>query len=90
VLAGAVGGTPLDMVYFLQADTSGIPGAMSQSRWTLWNICGVSANGLNTNCGPVKPAYPFDPQSNFAGTKNVPSQFIGSVQTSHGNLSVIC
>jgi hypothetical protein len=65
-------------VYFLQADTGNIPGAPTTSRWTFWNLCGVT-NGKN-DCGKSHPDFPFDPPShrNFDTTDNVPQQFIGT------------
>ncbi|KAJ5266756.1 Actin cortical patch SUR7/pH-response regulator PalI [Penicillium angulare] len=78
LLGGTRNTTPLNQIYFLQADTSNIPGAPSLSRWTFWNVCGV-INGKN-DCGSSHPDYPFDPPSsrNFGTTSNVPSQFIGT------------
>lgn len=77
LLAGAVNGNPVNQFYFLQADTSAISGAPSLSRWTLWNVCSVDANGRNV-CPGANPAYPFDPQSNLGTTNNLPADFIGS------------
>ena len=78
LIAGGVNHNPTDLIYFLQADTSKIPGAPAISRWTFWNVCSVSANGRNA-CGEVHPAFPLDPPSgrNFGTTKGVPTQFIG-------------
>lgn len=77
LLGGARNSTPLNLVYFLEADTSNIPGAPSTSRWTFWNICGVT-NGKN-NCGSTHVDFPLDPPShrNFDTTDNVPHEFIG-------------
>lgn len=79
LLAGTRNTTPLNQVYFLQADTGNIPGAPSLSRWTFWNLCGVTDSGKN-DCGSSHPDFPFDPPShrNFDTTENVPSQFIGT------------
>jgi len=77
LLAGAVDGFPVNQVYFIEVETSGIPGAKPISRWTPWNICGNS-NGYNSNCGKIDAAFPFDPQSNWASQKNVPKAFIGT------------
>lgn len=76
-LGGVSNHVPLNNIYFLQADTSSIPGAPSTSRWTFWNICSVS-NG-KSQCGSVHPDFPFDPPSsrNFGTTTNVPGAFIG-------------
>ncbi|MCJ1291078.1 hypothetical protein MMC34_002621 [Xylographa carneopallida] len=78
LLAGAVDSNPVNTIYFLQADTSGISGAPAQSRWTLWNVCSVGANGAEV-CPKVSAAYPFDPQNNFGTTKGVPAAFQGQV-----------
>ncbi|MCJ1422052.1 hypothetical protein MMC32_008421 [Xylographa parallela] len=77
LLAGAVNSNPVNTIYFLQADTSGISGAPAQSRWTLWNVCSVDANGVDV-CPKVSAAYPFDPQNNFGTTKGVPAAFQGT------------
>ncbi|KAJ5693060.1 Actin cortical patch SUR7/pH-response regulator PalI [Penicillium macrosclerotiorum] len=78
LLGGARNSNPLNQIYFLQADTSNIPGAPSTSRWTFWNLCSVT-NGKN-DCGSSHPDFPFDPPSsrNFGTTENVPSEFIGT------------
>jgi len=76
LLAGAVNGSPLSSVYFLQADTNGIansPGGLT--RWTFWNAYSVDMNG-NTISGDVHPAFPLDPPSNFGTTNNIPAGFI--------------
>ncbi|MCJ1319056.1 hypothetical protein MMC15_004389 [Xylographa vitiligo] len=78
LLAGAVNSNPVNTIYFLQADTSGISGAPAQSRWTLWNVCSVGADGADV-CPKVSAAYPFDPQNNFGTTKGVPAAFQGRV-----------
>ena len=49
--------------------------SLGYGQWTLWSICGATANGENVNCGPMKPAYPFDPARNF-GSANVPQTFV--------------
>ncbi|KAI5812886.1 SUR7/PalI family-domain-containing protein [Pyronema omphalodes] len=78
LLAGSKHHTPLDQIFLLQADTSGIPGApQGVARWTLYNVCN-SHNGRNTDCGGTQAAYPFDPVRNFGTTENVPRAFIDS------------
>jgi hypothetical protein len=79
LLAGSRNTTPLNQVYFIQADTGNIPGAPALSRWTFWNLCGVTAGGRN-DCGKSHPDFPFDPPShrNFDTTENVPDQFINT------------
>lgn len=82
LLAGAINGSPVNKWYFLEADTSSIPGAPALSRWTFWNICdGSTGTDVCTGTlGDVKPARPFDPPSgrNFGTTTNVPQDFIGT------------
>lgn len=80
LLGGARNSNPLNQIYFLQADTSNIPGAPTTSRWTFWNVCSVTDNGRN-DCGSSHPDFPFDPPraNNFNTTENVPHQFIGYV-----------
>lgn len=77
ILSGAVTSSPEDLIYFLQADTSGIPGAPSSSRWTYWSVCGVDDNGHNANCGAKVPALPFAPANrrNFGTQVGVPIEF---------------
>ncbi|KAI9819150.1 MAG: hypothetical protein M1827_007306 [Pycnora praestabilis] len=77
ILAGGHESNPLNQIYFLQADTTGVAGAMPTSRWTLYNICGVM-NGRNANCGKAKAAYPFDPAyDNFHTTTGLEA-FVGT------------
>ncbi|KUL86536.1 hypothetical protein ZTR_04246 [Talaromyces verruculosus] len=77
-LGGVNNHTPLNNIYFLQVDTSSIPGAPSTSRWTFWNICAVSDG--KSQCGSSYPDFPFDPPSsrNFNTTTNIPGAFIGT------------
>ncbi|MCJ1245661.1 hypothetical protein MMC30_002865 [Trapelia coarctata] len=77
LLAGAINSNPVNQIYFLQADTSGIQGAPAVSRWTFWNTCSVDANGRDA-CGAAYPDYPFDPQNNFGSQRGVPDSFIGT------------
>ncbi|RAK77178.1 SUR7/PalI family protein [Aspergillus fijiensis CBS 313.89] len=78
LLGGATNTRPLNEIYFLQVDTSNIPGAPSLSRWTFWQLCAV-VNG-KSQCGSSHPDYPFDPPSsrNFDTTTNIPAAFIGT------------
>jgi hypothetical protein len=78
LLGGARNSTPLNQVYFLQADTGNIPGAPTTARWTFWNVCNVTSSGRN-DCGSSHPDFPFDPPSrrNFGTEENVPKEFIG-------------
>lgn len=81
VLSGAHIGSPINQVFFLQADTSGISNGNSNyqnpARWTYFSVCGVQ-NGLNANCGHTTAALPFAPAQNFGTTTGLPSQFVGS------------
>lgn len=79
ILTGAVNKFPLNLFYFLEASTSGIPDARDPSRWTFFAICGSDpSTGHNDNCGNVVPALPFDPPRNFGTQQNIPEQFIGT------------
>lgn len=75
-LAGVRDSNPLNIIYFLQADTGSIPGAPPASRWTFFNLCSVMDN--KSICGKNVPDFPFDPASprNFGTTQNVPYQFV--------------
>lgn len=55
ILAGVTDSTPLNKIYFLQADTSGITGARNTSRWLYFYVC----NERNQNCWGAWPAPPF-------------------------------
>lgn len=78
LLGGVTNTTPLNEIYFLQADTSNIPGAPALSRWTFWNICSVGSNGRSV-CNFTHVDFPLDPPSgwNFGTDTNVPPAFIG-------------
>lgn len=77
LLGGATNTRPLNEIYFLEADTSRIPGAPATSRWTFWNLCSVR-NG-KSQCGSTHPCFPFDPPNsrNFGTDRNIPPQFLG-------------
>ncbi|KAL2801250.1 SUR7/PalI family-domain-containing protein [Aspergillus keveii] len=77
-LGGVRNTNPLNQIYFLQVDTSNIPGAPALSRWTWWNLCAVE-NG-DSQCGSSHPDYPFDPPSHrtFNTEENIPEAFIGT------------
>ena len=74
VIGGAVDNNPTNQFYFLQVDTSRIPGAAATTRWTFWNACGVT-DGRNL-CPNVHPAYAFDPRRNFGTTTGVPQTLL--------------
>ncbi|KAK9313513.1 SUR7/PalI family-domain-containing protein [Lipomyces starkeyi] len=80
ILAGIKDSSPLNRIFYFEADTSGIGNAPPTSRWTLWNVCGVS-NGLNSDCRSNKPAYAFQPDVNFGSTSGVPSTILNNHST---------
>lgn len=73
VLSGVTATTPLNKTYFLQADTSSIPGARAISQWTYFYVCGEG----NTNCGAPVPALPFG-YAWVGSTAGVPADLLGS------------
>ncbi|KAI5294536.1 hypothetical protein KEM52_003774 [Ascosphaera acerosa] len=79
LLAGANNANPLKRFYFLEADTSAIPGAPKTSRWTFWAVCAKSDGGHN-ECHNRKAAVPLDPpgKHNFKTKEGVPDGFIGT------------
>ena len=79
LLAGAINAYPLNLVYFLEADTSGISNARPLTAWTVYSNCGISGNDQTSDCTAPTPAYPFDPPSNFGTTNGVPADFVGYV-----------
>jgi hypothetical protein len=82
ILSGAISGSPESQIYFLQTSTNGIsPQPRNPSRWTFFSVCGVDANGHNTDCGAIVPALPFDPphRDNFGTSTGVPAAFLGYV-----------
>lgn len=73
--------SPLNQVYFLQADTSAITNGganyRNPARWTYLDICGVQ-NGLNSDCTSTRAAQSFDVPKNFGTTDGVPAQFVST------------
>jgi hypothetical protein len=56
VLSGVTDQTPLNKVWFLQADTSHIAGSPRPiSQWTYFYVCGND----NTDCGSPVPGLPI-------------------------------
>lgn len=72
ILCGASTSSVLGEFYWLEAGTSGIPGAHSTTRWTNYNSCGVR-NGRNYDCTSSSAAYPMSPRANFGTDTGVPS-----------------
>ena len=79
LLAGGISAFPVSLIYFLEADTSAVPGAPALSTWTLYSLCGATSADQTVDCKPPSPAFPFDPQSNFGTTEGVPEAFLGCV-----------
>lgn len=84
ILSGGVNSYPINLIYFLRANTDGIqPQPRNPTSWTFWALCGVNpGNGRNIDCGEPVPALPFDPKhrTNFGTVTGLPEEFIG---TSH-------
>ncbi|KAL1975528.1 hypothetical protein VTN31DRAFT_3920 [Thermomyces dupontii] len=78
LLGGATNHTPLDNIYFLQVNTSNIPGAPASSRWTFWQLCAVRDG--RSKCGSSHPNFPFAPPDsrNFDTDVNIPEEFINT------------
>lgn len=74
ILAGATESSPLNRFYWIEADTSGIPGAPSTTRWTNYNYCHVS-HGHNTMCSKNKADFAFQPSVTFDTRTGVPEAF---------------
>jgi len=79
ILSGVKNTTPLNKTYFLQADTSQIPGARQTSQWTYFYVCGPG----NTDCGKAVPALPLG-DAWGKGATNVPAGLYGN---HHGDTS---
>ncbi|CAN6650120.1 uncharacterized plasma membrane protein YNL194C [Trichomonascus vanleenenianus] len=80
VLAGAKDSSPLNKFFWLQADTSAIPGAPPETRWTFYGYCEVK-DGNNYNCSSNVAAFAFQPDRTFGTTTGVPSDFINNHST---------
>ncbi|KAK5779796.1 hypothetical protein RI543_002919 [Arxiozyma heterogenica] len=80
ILSGSMTNYPIDRLYWIQGDTSGIPNAANTTRWTFWGACSIS-NGI-TECGEhLSPAAPISPLDNFDTKVNVPFKFISDRDT---------
>lgn len=55
ILSGVKDVSPLNKIYFLEANTSKINGARPISQWTYFYICGAN----NQDCGSATAALPF-------------------------------
>ncbi|AOW07065.1 SUR7/PalI family-domain-containing protein [Yarrowia lipolytica] len=78
LLAGARDSAPLNNFYWLEAETSNIPGAHDFTRWTTYNFCGVSTDNKNFECSKNQADFPFDPVRNFGTEEGIPQEFIGT------------
>ncbi|KAF8419711.1 SUR7/PalI family-domain-containing protein [Tirmania nivea] len=75
LLGGVTHHNPLNRVFFLQADTSNIPGAPPLTHFTLNNACD-QRNGVNFACRGRKAASPMLPQQLFGTNTGVPQPFL--------------
>jgi hypothetical protein len=72
ILSGLKSSTPLNKVYFLQADTSNIASARPLSQWTYFYVCGEG----NKDCGKAVPALPFG-AAWVGGSAGAPAPLVG-------------
>jgi hypothetical protein len=72
ILSGVKDVTPLNQIYFLQANTSSIQGARPISQWTYFYICGLD----NQNCSSATAALPFG-YAWLGNTNGAPSDLVG-------------
>jgi len=72
-LSGVADTTPLNHIYFLRADTSGITGARDVTQWTYFYFCGRD----NNDCGSARPAPAFG-KAWDGRADNAPDSLIGS------------
>lgn len=72
ILSGYTDHTPLNKIYFLQADTSGISGARPITQWTYFYVCGAD----NLNCGGAAAALPFG-YAWLGNTAGAPAELVG-------------
>ena len=68
---------PVDRFYWVQANTTGIPNAPDETRWTFWGAC-TRSNGETLCSGDLAPAYPISPRDNFNTEVNVPHHFLSN------------
>lgn len=84
ILGGVSSKTPFNKTYFLEADTSKIPGARPISRWTYFYVCGEG----NNNCGSAVPALPVG-YAWLGGSSEAPPALVGYALDSPHSLSII-
>ena len=74
ILSGVRNHTPLNKIWFLRADTSGIRGSTHPvSQWTYFHICGQG----NMNCDKAKAALPLG-YAWYEGSEGAPSALVGN------------
>lgn len=74
VLSGVKNTTPLNKIWFLQADTSRIAGSgRALSQWTYFYVCGAD----NQDCGAAVPDLPIG-YAWIGGSDGVPADLVGS------------
>lgn len=73
ILSGVTDHTPLNKIYFLRADTSGITGARDVTQWTYFYFCGRH----NLDCSKARAAPAFGKAWN-GHADNVPAPLFGS------------
>lgn len=76
IISGATDHYPVNRFYWVQGNTTGIPNAGAETRWTFWGACLQDTDGTDTCTGNLAPAYPISPVDNFNTHVNVPHQFI--------------
>jgi hypothetical protein len=73
ILSGVKDVSPLNKIYFLQADTSKINSARPISQWTYFYVCGAS----NQDCGSATAALPFGYAWVGGNNNGVPGDLVG-------------
>ncbi|GMM38266.1 hypothetical protein DASC09_056050 [Saccharomycopsis crataegensis] len=71
---------PLDHFYWLEADTSDIPNAYANTRWTYWGLC-EKVGSVSKNCYDIGPAIPISPVDNFETETNIPDYVVNNRDT---------
>ncbi|CAI6607940.1 ALI_HP2_G0039180.mRNA.1.CDS.1 [Saccharomyces cerevisiae] len=76
IISGATDHYPVNRFYWVRGNTTGIPNAGDETRWTFWGACLQDKDGSDTCTSNLAPAYPISPVDNFNTHINVPHQFI--------------
>ncbi|SCU93170.1 LAFA_0F15038g1_1 [Lachancea sp. 'fantastica'] len=80
ILSGARNSGVLKNFYWLEADTSGLGGAPSTTRWFNYDWCAYE-NGNLQGCSSKKPASPFSPRDNFGSSSGLLAAFANDRNT---------